>query len=94
MQTLKLVKIGAPWCGPCSTLDKSIAESKEIKYVEYIKEDLDSMNPDEVQKLKVRGVPTLILFSGETEVQRKTGSMTTSQFDEWIKQGKTYLTQG
>lgn len=95
MNKLKLIKIGASWCGPCKALDKSIDESSEIKFLEYVKEDLDSMDPDYVQELKVRGVPTIILFNDNIEIQRKTGSMTSLQFDEWIKQGRnTTLTQG
>lgn len=85
---MKLVKVGATWCGPCKALDKAIKESTQVQFLDYVQKDLDSLQSEEVQELKVRGVPTLILYdnSGQ-EIQRKSGAMKTSEFDEWIKLG-------
>ena len=62
---MKLVKIGATWCGGCKVLD---AQLKQIDQVEVISLDVEK-DFDRVEKLpKVKNLPTLLVMSNNGEV--------------------------
>lgn len=62
---MKLVKIGATWCGGCKVLD---AQLKQIKQVEVISLDVEQ-DFEKVEKLpKVKNLPTLFVMSDNEEV--------------------------
>jgi thioredoxin 2 len=48
------------------------------------------LNSDEEQqaagRLGIRGIPTLLMFSGGHEVARQSGAMTAIQIAAWVKQ--------
>lgn len=80
---MKILKFSASWCGPCKMLSMTIAGIKdEIPYpIEEI--DIDE-NSKIAQKFGIRGVPTLVLVDGETEVRRKVGSLTSSDLKAFV----------
>lgn len=80
---MKLLKFSASWCGPCKMLSMTIAGIKDqIPYpIEEI--DIDS-NTEMAQKFGIRGVPTLILVDGDTEVKRKVGSLTAAELKTFV----------
>ena len=62
---MKLVKIGATWCGGCKVLD---AQLKQIDQTEIISLDVEQ-DFDKVEKLpKVKNLPTLFVMSDNDEV--------------------------
>ena len=80
---MKILKFSASWCGPCKMLSMTIASIKdEIPYsVEEIDVDTDSKL---AQKFGIRGVPTIILMDGDTEVKRKVGSMSLNELKTFV----------
>ncbi len=81
-----LVDVWAPWCGPCRSMAPSYeAAAKELEpHVRAIK-----LNSDDEQqiagRLGIRGIPSLLLFRGGTEIGRSSGAMSTRQIVEWTR---------
>ena len=58
---MKLIKIGAEWCGPCHTMDNRL---KDFDLCEVIKYNIDDETPETeeiIDKYKVRNIPVLVL---------------------------------
>jgi thioredoxin 1 len=69
-----LVDFWAEWCQPCRALApivESVAQKYESK-AKFVKLNVDD-NGQTAQRYGVRGIPTLILFKGGSEVDRVTG---------------------
>lgn len=81
-----LVDVWAPWCGPCKMMAPAYeAAAHELEpNVRLIK-----LNSDAEQaiaaRLGIRGIPTMILFSGGKEVARVSGAMAASQIIQWTR---------
>ncbi len=69
-----LVDFWAEWCPPCrvvgAMLDRT-TDSFDGK-VRVVKVDADS-NPELMRRFEVSSIPTLILFSGGEEIERRVG---------------------
>lgn len=65
----------AEWCGPCRMIGPILDElAKEYQgKVKIAKLDVDE-NPGVSAKFGIRGIPTLIVFKGGKEIQRKVGA--------------------
>ena len=77
-----LVDFYASWCGPCKMLAPVLSQlaSRQKNSLKVVKVDVDK-NPGAAQALKVRGVPTLILFSKGKQLWRQSGYMSLSQLE-------------
>lgn len=74
-----IVDIWAPWCKPCRAMEptfKQVSENYKTR-VEVLKINADE-SPEVLKSLKVMSIPTVLAFSGDTELIRRTG-MQTSQ---------------
>ncbi len=70
-----LLDVWAPWCAPCRGMEpviKELAASLEGR-VRVAKLNADH-SPDTVARLRIQGIPTLILFKGGQEVTRMVGA--------------------
>ncbi len=69
-----LVDFWAEWCGPCKMIAPLVDELAQEygSKVGFVKMDVD-VNPDTPMKFGIRGIPTLIVFSGGAEVGRIVG---------------------
>lgn len=82
-----VVDVWAPWCGPCRMMAPAFEQAAEQMepFVRFLK-----LNSDEEQqaagRLGIRGIPTLLMFSGGHEVARQSGAMTAIQIAAWVKQ--------
>lgn len=67
----KILLFTAPaWCAPCRALEPLIDELSQTYPIEKINIDSD---PERQFKHGVRGVPTILVFEGETEKHRIVG---------------------
>ncbi|QKV18687.1 thioredoxin TrxC [Oricola thermophila] len=82
-----VVDVWAPWCGPCRMMAPAFEQAaKELEpQVRFLK-----LNSDEEQqaaaRLGIRGIPTMILYSGGREIARQSGAMMAPQITAWIRQ--------
>lgn len=89
--TLNIVKVGAEWCGPCRTLEQTIAglTDEEVNGVLLGEIDADDeWAEDKIAELKIRGIPVMIAFKGGEEKERVQGGMTKVALTEFIERNK------
>ena len=78
---MKVVKIGAIWCGGCLVMNKPWAKLKDNYQFEYEELDLD-MDEEEVEKYSPGDVlPVFIFMDEDKEISRLTGEFS---YDELL----------
>lgn len=78
---MNILRFTASWCEPCKALEKIISEAALPLDITII--DIEN-DPFKAASYGIRGVPTLVLMEGSTEVSRKVGLMTLPQLLEWV----------
>jgi thioredoxin 2 len=70
-----LLDVWAPWCVPCRGMEPVIDDlaASLAGRVRVAKLNVDR-SPDAVARLRIQGVPTLIVFRGGHEVRRTVGA--------------------
>ena len=58
---MRLIKIGASWCGPCNLMDKRLKDFNACDYKSYDVEYEDDETVAVIDKYNVRNVPVLVL---------------------------------
>lgn len=58
---MRLIKIGAEWCGPCGVMDKRLENFNACDYVKYDVDNEDEETLAIIDKYNVRNVPVIIL---------------------------------
>ena len=79
----KVLKFSTKSCGPCKAL--SAALEKNPLDVELVEIDVDT-NYEMASKYQIRGVPTLVLLQGESEISRVVGTKPVAELQKWVKQ--------
>jgi thioredoxin 1 len=77
-------KYGATWCGPCRALDRTLSQITEVDVIKY---DVDE-DEDLATEKKIRNVPVLIFYNGETEVERLVGAVSLDTINKVIEKWK------
>jgi thiol-disulfide isomerase/thioredoxin len=83
---MKLIKIGAEWCGPCKTLNKRLENftACDVVYYDVDNEDEETLNI--VDKYKVRNIPVLVLVDdNDNELKRWNGLVSLTDIENEIK---------
>lgn len=84
---MKTVKIfTATWCQPCKQYKQTLSNIKTD--VNVVTVDVDAWK-EEAMEAGVRSVPTTILYENDVEIRRKSGVMTSDQFDWFVNQKET-----
>lgn len=80
---MKLVKYGAPWCGPCKALDHLFETANLDIEIELVNID---HNVQLAQDNNIRSIPTVVLIDDKgKEVNRFTGLINFDELKEFVK---------
>jgi len=81
-----LVDFWAPWCGPCKLVAPLMKWAEEEYKVKAVKVE-HGPNPALIEKYKVYGLPTLIVFNDGKEVpgSKNEGAIGKTQLAEYLK---------
>ena len=80
-----VVDFWAQWCGPCKMMAPNFAAAAaRMPQVRFVKVDSDQA-PDASARLRIRSIPTLLLFQDGQERARVSGAMPTGALVSWIE---------
>jgi thioredoxin 2 len=81
-----VVDFWAPWCGPCQSMAPHFERAAAALEPSV---RLAKLNTEENSKtslrLRIRSIPTVILFNNGEEVARKAGAMDARAIADWVK---------
>lgn len=85
-----VLKLGAPWCGPCRVLESTIGEIENTNAdaAEFLEVDVDEADEEFVDSLKVRNIPILIYYKGTDQIERTVGLVSATEILDKISKIK------
>ena len=81
MSDKRVLRFTASWCGPCKMLAKNLEEVNTNVPVEVV--DID-VHTDVAMDYGVRGLPTLVMLDGNTEMKRLVGMQSLKVLEDWL----------
>lgn len=81
MNDKRVLRFTASWCGPCKMLAKNLESINTNIPIEVV--DID-VHTEVAMDYGVRGVPTLVMLNGNTEMKRLVGMQPLKQLEEWL----------
>jgi thioredoxin-like negative regulator of GroEL len=88
---LRVIKLGAEWCGPCRVLSNTIDALDSDKVGSAIFAEIDVENDnlnDVVSSLNIRSIPVLIFVKNGSIVEKRIGGISESDFYNLIEKHK------
>ncbi len=84
---MKLLKIGASWCGPCQTMNKKLKDFDLCEVIHYdVDNEDDKETQDVIEKYKVRNIPVIVLVDdNNNELKRWNGLTNMVDIENEIK---------
>lgn len=86
---LVIIDAMASWCGPCKMMDRDTWTNGSV--IKFIKEhalavqfDVDH-DKEAAQKLKIRGMPTVVVFINGNEFDREVGYLDAKEMLTWLR---------
>ena len=80
-----VVDFWAPWCGPCKMMAPQFAQAAaELKGKARLVKLNTEDHPKAGTTYNIRGIPTLIAFTGGREIKRQAGAMQMAQIVSWV----------
>ena len=81
---MKLVKYQSAWCQSCKT-QSSLLNTIDLGDIILEQIDIDNLDMQQLSKVKVYGIPTLILYDNQgNELKRKSGALTKKQLEDFL----------
>ena len=84
--TYKIVKFrgnNCPWCGVMKHVFDELKNNNHQENLSFYDVNIED-DMAGVERLKIRSIPTIIVFKWDEELWRKTGIMAPVEFKEWI----------
>jgi thioredoxin 2 len=76
----------ADWCGPCRMMAPVLDQLARDRMGEVLVGKIDTdLHPELARRFDVRGIPTLIVFSGGREVARQAGVVPRARLDALLE---------
>ena len=85
-EDVSVVQYSAAWCGPCKTL-KPIMDRLALEYkdrADFFYGDIENAAINTASAAGIRGVPTVIIYKGKIEVDRKVGGVPEAAMKEFL----------
>lgn len=86
-----LVDFWASWCPPCKMVKQTVSElaTQLDGFVEVVSVNVDR-NPVTASEYDVAGVPTFVVFRGDTILARRVGAQSKQQLLDMLKEAGVY----
>ena len=85
-EDVSVVQYSAAWCGPCKAL-KPIMDRLALEYKDranFFYGDIENAAINTASAAGIRGVPTVVIYKGKTEVDRKVGGVSEAVMKEFL----------
>lgn len=81
-----VIDLWAPWCGPCRMMAPAYASAARRfqEDVRFFKVNTDQ-HPEAAQRLQIRGVPTLMAWSGGKLLAHQAGAQSGPAMESWVR---------
>ena len=86
---LQVIKIGAPWCGPCRMLESTISDIEPtLDGVHFYEIDVDDVDERIIERFGIQNVPVVLFFNEGLQVDRVVGARSKKDLLELIEKNK------